>query len=803
MRSKNCSGMATDSDSVATETDRFSKKWSTQMTDPQHDVSVLPITGRHRELWAVHNAFHPTTAPVPATRPRTVVVLRGMAGTGKTVLAEQYAALFHDAFAGGVIRLGPFGHHAPEEFLSQFQLALARAISARLDIEVSGMDLGRLRDVFAERITIARKKVLLLIDDVPAGLPSVILDHLLLQSVEVFTLITSRGELSLRGATSLDLPGLTEEEGLRLFSEVRRPVNEAERAAIVRLVKRCGGHPFTLRANAFTVQNDPGPLDDGCVLALPDTAPQAIREVMTRLNLGARRLSTLASVLAPVPFPTGLAREVLGSPDIAEFAQSVQELVSRGFATRTEGGLQIQALAAEVAGAEFEPDQFPELAAEALRRRLSEDREDRHGFLLQHARAVTERTTAHRIELLRPIAAAYRNQGDVFAAGEIYAMILADAAAAAADFIAAARIEIACGLYDEAITHARHATTLAVEGPDRSAAASIAAQALDCLGDYAAADHMVRLAYDGRRPVNAGERLRAVVAMARACRLRGRPAEAVTLLEATLPELRASPSDALRAELTPSASLEYARSLQFSGHPRRAREVAAELVAAYRAEGREHHFRCTEAELVRADAMLTLDLQALRANPSDQERWATELRELERTYEKRCGSENPLTLTATALADRALLALGQPRHALGVLGATERTVVRVLGEEHRLCYRIRHGMALALAQLHEFGRQADLLESILEPQVRLLGRTHPETLETRVDLGLALVFSGRGPRQRAIELVDSAAEDITANEAIHPDLSAKALAAKRLVQLPHPVVSALFTVEELVWPRTG
>jgi hypothetical protein len=149
-----------------------------------------------------------------------------------------------------------------------------------------------------------------------------------------------------------------------------------------------------------------------------------------------------------------------------------------------------------------------------------------------------------------------------------------------------------------------------------------------------------------------------------------------------------------------------------------------------------------------------------------------------------------VTLTATALADRALLALGRPGHALAALSATERVVLRVLGGDHPLRYRIRHGMGLAHAQLREFGRQAELLEDIVEPQIRLLGRAHPETVESRLDLGTALALSGRGPRDRATGLVDDAARDAQGT-----GLAAKAQAAQRVVRLSPSVVSALGIVE--------
>jgi hypothetical protein len=145
------------------------------------------------------------------------------------------------------------------------------------------------------------------------------------------------------------------------------------------------------------------------------------------------------------------------------------------------------------------------------------------------------------------------------------------------------------------------------------------------------------------------------------------------------------------------------------------------------------------------------------------------------------------------LADRARLAR-HPDAALKSLAATEQVVPRVFGDDNPLFLRIRHGMGLAHARLHEFHRQADLLDGVVGPQIRLLGRSHPDTVESRLDLGLALALSGRGPRERATTLVDDAARDAVGS------LAAKARAARQLVRIPRPFMTALFTFERLVWP---
>ncbi|GHI08513.1 TIR protein [Streptomyces cellostaticus] len=62
--------------------------------------------GRLPELWLVHSALHAHTAPLTSGRaaPRAAQ-LRGMAGIGKTLLAQEYAARFEAAYPGGVFRL--------------------------------------------------------------------------------------------------------------------------------------------------------------------------------------------------------------------------------------------------------------------------------------------------------------------------------------------------------------------------------------------------------------------------------------------------------------------------------------------------------------------------------------------------------------------------------------------------------------------------------------------------------------------------------------------------------------------------
>ncbi|WP_372664415.1 hypothetical protein [Amycolatopsis kentuckyensis] len=666
--------------------------------------------------WTVHSALVE----------RRAVLVRGLPGAGKTTLAERYASLAA-RFGGRVLRTGPFGHVDPDEFLPQFHLALAAAAGT----SCGGFE--RLRARLAARIEAAGSRVLVLVDDVPAEVPPNELARVLLPAAAVRTLLTSRAACW-PGAT-VEVPGLTVAEGLRPGAG---------------FIARCDGHPMTIRAAEFLLRLGVS-LDE-----VPDTAPDAIREVLLRSGRPACELLRLGSVLAPSPIPV----EVAGQ----EFEPAVAELVARGFAVRVAGGVRLQGLAVEVARGEFgapaaggaveavlrglaggsravglgdgsppdhgstpEPIEAspseaelgeaspPGLASTAATSPPDHPPTITHTYLIEHARALAEHSPARRSALLRPVAAAYETLGDPATAGEIHATILATGEASPADFTAAARVELACGLVPEALTHARRAL-----GAGHHPAARVVAQALDCRGDYAEAD---RIFWHTHHPATAEDRLHA----AKARRLRGHPEEAIALLEPAPGEL----------------ALEYARNLLQAGHAQRAQEVARALDS-------------PDADVIRAEAAL------VDQDPAG----------LEQTYAQRYGIESPLTLTASVHAARA-----RNRDALNRI---EPAVRRVLGDDHPLHHRLRHAMGLAHARLRQFDRQADLLDDVLGAQVRLLGRTHPETVETRLDLGLALALSGRGPLDRAVAMVDEAARDAGAA------LAAKARAARVIVRRPAP-----------------
>ncbi|GAB3577668.1 hypothetical protein GCM10027445_43700 [Amycolatopsis endophytica] len=699
------------------------------------------FAGRHRALWSLHHALR---GPRPPLGHAPVAVLCGVPGSGKTATAQRYATLFAPAFPGGTLRTGPFGHQDPADFLPQFHLALADALSRRFGVDTTGLTLARLGRLAADRID---EPTLVLVDDVPAGLPPAVLDRIVLPSPLVSTLVTARQAQPLWDTATIELTGLSTEDGLRLFAGVRAPADDHEREAVRRFVERCGGHPFALRANALIVGRRAVALRDEVLRDRPDSAPQAIRDVLDDLTPVARRVVRLGTVLAPVPFPVAFAAEALGLRTAAITAAGT-ELVHCGLAQPDDEEIRLHTLVLEVARSAFPPARPHRHVTGAVLRWLRDGPGRHRVALLQHARALAEHTMEARAALLRPVAAAWSALGDAAAAGEVRAAILSGDAPTAGDYLEAARVETECALYPRAVRHALHARTIADDGAGRDEAALVAAQALDRQGNYAAADEAFwHTAL--RSPPGA---LHAVIALARSRRIRGRPDQALSLLDGTRPD-----------DLTASLQLERARNLQLTGQADLAREAAADVVRAYREQGRRHHRRCAEAELAWADSVLATRTEG-------------ELNQLIAAPRPGDDAGSALTLAVSVVRCRVLVAWGRPREALGVLAATERTLVRVHGDGHQLGYRIRHAMGSAHALLHEFDRQAEILEDVIGPQARDLGLHHPETLESRLDLGTALALTGA--RDRATGIVERAVADLERTFGVDEALLGKASAAQ-------------------------
>ncbi len=102
--------------------------------------------GRMRELWEIHSGLHAAASPVITDRvARPLVWITGMGGSGKSVLAEEYALRFSAAYPAGVVWLRAFGHDdtranaSPDERVQDRERQLA-AIAESAGIAVKGLN---------------------------------------------------------------------------------------------------------------------------------------------------------------------------------------------------------------------------------------------------------------------------------------------------------------------------------------------------------------------------------------------------------------------------------------------------------------------------------------------------------------------------------------------------------------------------------------------------------------------------------------------------------------------------------------
>ncbi|KUO03973.1 toll/interleukin-1 receptor domain-containing protein [Streptomyces caeruleatus] len=101
------------------------RRWLLGRPQPRPD-----FLGRLSELWQVHSALHAHTAPLVTGRAAAhAVQIRGMAGIGKTLLAQEYALRFEAAYPGGVCWLdgeaydesvGALGANSPGDLFAYF-----------------------------------------------------------------------------------------------------------------------------------------------------------------------------------------------------------------------------------------------------------------------------------------------------------------------------------------------------------------------------------------------------------------------------------------------------------------------------------------------------------------------------------------------------------------------------------------------------------------------------------------------------------------------------------------------------------
>ena len=199
--------------------------------------TVGDFTGRAELVRRLLKRIADTDTAEPA-----VVLVDGMAGSGKTTLALHLAALAGDRYPDAHLFVDLHGHSEqdpvdPAEalFVLLCQLGLsAEAIPADL--------VGR---VGLWRTEVARRRLLVVLDNAAS---SAQVADLLPASGDSLALVTSRGRLSgLDGVRPEPMPLLDADEAVTLLERIAGDRVRAEPEASAEVVRRCGGLPLAVR----------------------------------------------------------------------------------------------------------------------------------------------------------------------------------------------------------------------------------------------------------------------------------------------------------------------------------------------------------------------------------------------------------------------------------------------------------------------------------------------------------------------------------------------------------------------------
>ncbi|MBE8473038.1 toll/interleukin-1 receptor domain-containing protein [Streptomyces justiciae] len=277
--------------------------------------------GRLAELWQVHSALHAHAAPLVTGRAAAhAVQIRGMAGIGKTALAEEYALRFEAAYPGGVFWLNGEAY----------------------DDSLRGLGIVEPYDHFEA----AGEPFLWIVDSVPAGrLPAREISGMAAPHPLGHTLFTLRSRAYDGLGTAVDL-GPLDSPHARVLVDGDDTLAEA-----------MGGHPLalTLLGRAVAAGHEASALYDRLharggslldTLAGEDVTAALVRDVDTRDAADALRC---AAALHPLPLTAEDAEQVLAAADRVPRAvahrradNGIAELRVRGLLTPVaDGGWQL------------------------------------------------------------------------------------------------------------------------------------------------------------------------------------------------------------------------------------------------------------------------------------------------------------------------------------------------------------------------------------------------------------------------------------------------------------------------------
>jgi tetratricopeptide (TPR) repeat protein len=208
------------------------------------------FVGRVRQLWEIHSKLHVGTLQgIGVPKGGSVVQIRGLGGTGKSLLAEEYALRFEAAFPGGIFWLRGYGSADPPwtvEALEAARLQQFRAIAEQIGIDVSRLKPTEIEVLLSRRIEERNQPCLWVVDDVPDNLAVQELQAWLAPYPSARMLFTTRSRAYDGLAVPIELGDLAPSDAWDLLTWDKPPSEESERRAAVKIVSELGRHALAL-----------------------------------------------------------------------------------------------------------------------------------------------------------------------------------------------------------------------------------------------------------------------------------------------------------------------------------------------------------------------------------------------------------------------------------------------------------------------------------------------------------------------------------------------------------------------------
>lgn len=216
---------------------------------PQPRFGSERFVGRLREMWQLHSALWAASLPIITNRAGPALVqLVGLGGSGKSLLAEEYALRFGAAYPGGVVWLDALGPEpqAPAALATarERQLrALAEQLLARTLSDCSPAEVEGLLRQHVER---QGRPLLWVVDDVPPGMAAAALRAWAAPHPLGHTVFTTRSREYANLASAVEVESLDPAAAFDLLTRRRSADDAAARNEATAIAAELGHHALAL-----------------------------------------------------------------------------------------------------------------------------------------------------------------------------------------------------------------------------------------------------------------------------------------------------------------------------------------------------------------------------------------------------------------------------------------------------------------------------------------------------------------------------------------------------------------------------